>query len=268
MNCGPAISYDKTRLYIAVSSGPGGGDQGYLVGLDAKTLQPKYKVRLKDPSVGDDADINDDSTASPTIGPNGDVFFGVLARNYPYHHARGWLLHFDSTLAVTKIPGSFGWDITPSIVSAAMVPSYKGKSNYLLMTKYNNYAGVGITLGDGHNKVAVLDPSASQIDEYSATNTPVMQEVLTMTGPTQFPGAPSGQVYEWCISSAVVDPTTNSVFANSEDGHLYRWNLKTNTISESIQLNTPLPQAYTATIVGQDGTVYTTNNSMFYAVRK
>ena len=58
------------------------------------------------------------------------------------------------------------------------------------------------------------------------------------------------------------------VFVNSEDGHLYRWNLKINTIAESIQLNTPLPQAYTATIVGQDGTVYTTNNSTFYAVRR
>jgi len=196
------------------------------------------------------------------------VFFGVLARDYPYHHARGWLLHFDGTLTQTKIPGSFGWDITPSIVAAAMVPSYRGKSTYLLMTKYNNYAGVGITLGDGHNKIAVLDPAAAQIDEYSSTNTAVMKEVLTMEGPTQFPGGTPGQTYEWCISSAVVDPTTSSVFVNSEDGHLYRWNLKTNTMSESIQLNTPLPQAYTATIVGQDGTVYTTNNSMFYAVRK
>jgi hypothetical protein len=44
--------------------------------------------------------------------------------------------------------------------------------------------------------------------------------------------------------------------------------MKTNSISESIQLNTPLPQAYTATIVGMDGTVYTTNNATFYAVRR
>ncbi|HEX4504714.1 MAG TPA: hypothetical protein VH722_03210 [Alphaproteobacteria bacterium] len=268
MNCAPAISYDKSTLYIAVSNGSGSGYAGYLLGLDTKTLQPKYKVRLKDPSVGDDAEISDDSSASPTVGPNGDVYFGVLARDYPYHHARGWLLHFDGTLKQTKIPGSFGWDITPSIVPAALVPSYKGKSSYLLMTKYNNYAGVGITLGDGRNKVAVLDPNASQIDEYSTTSTPVMKEVLTMMGPTQFPGGTTGQVYEWCISTAVVDPTSSSIFVNSEDGHLYRWNLKTNTIAESIQLNTPLPQAYTATIVGQDGTVYTTNNSMFYAVRK
>jgi len=266
MNCAPAISYDKSTLYIAVSNGPAG--QGYLLGLDTGTLKPKYKVRLLDPSAGDNAEISDDSSASPTVGPNGDVYFGVLARDYPYHHARGWLLHFDSALKQTKIPGSFGWDITPSIVSAAMVPSYKGKSSYLLMTKYNNYAGIGIVLGDGHNKIAILDPNGSQIDEYSSTNTAVMQEVLTMTGPTHFPGAPAGQVYEWCISTAVVDPTSSSVFVNSEDGHLYRWNLKTNTIAEGIQLNTPLPQAYTATIVGQDGTVYTTNNSEFYAVRK
>jgi hypothetical protein len=264
MNCAPAISADRSTLYIAVSN----GSAGYLVGLDTATLQPKYKVRLKDPSVGDDASINDDSSASPTVGPNGDVFMGVLAPDYPYHHARGWLLHFNSTLKETKIPGSFGWDITPSVVPATMVPSYKGKSKFLLMTKYNNYAGVGIALGDGHNKIAILDPNDSQIDEYSTTNTPVMKEVLTMLGPTQFPGAPAGQVYEWCISTAVVDPTTNSVFVNSEDGHLYRWNLKTDTITQSIQLNTPLPQAYTATIVGMDGTVYTTNNSEFYAVRQ
>ena len=78
-------------------------------------------------------------------------------------------------------------------------------------------------MGDGHNKIAVLDPAASQIDEYSTTDTSVMKEVLTMEGPTHFPGAPAGQVYEWCISSAVVDPTTGSIFVNSEDGHLYRW---------------------------------------------
>jgi hypothetical protein len=268
MNCAPAISYDHTTLYIAVSNGAANGYAGYLLGLDTTTLKLKYKVRLKDPSIGDDAEINDDSTASPTIGPNGDVFFGVLARQYPYHNARGWLLHFDGKLSVTKLPGSFGWDITPSVLPAKMVPSYQGKSKYLLMTKYNNYAGVGIVLGNGHNEIAILDPATAQVDEYSSTNTPVMKEVMTLAGPTPFPGGVQGQTYEWCISSAVVDPATNSVFANSEDGHLYRWDMKTNSISQSILLNSPLPQAYTATIVGMDGTVYTTNNSTFYAVRR
>ena len=31
------------------------------------------------------------------------------------------MMHFDSTLATQKIPGSFGWDDTASIVPAAMV---------------------------------------------------------------------------------------------------------------------------------------------------
>ena len=37
-----------------------------------------------------------------------------------------------------------------------MVPSYSGNSTYLLMTKYNNYAGVGS--GNGSNRLAVVDP--------------------------------------------------------------------------------------------------------------
>jgi hypothetical protein len=69
-NCAPAISYDRTTLYIAVSNGSAGGYAGYLLGLDRTTLVLKYKVRLKDPSIGDDAEINDDSTAAPTIGPS------------------------------------------------------------------------------------------------------------------------------------------------------------------------------------------------------
>ena len=36
-----------------------------------------------------------------------------------------------------------------------------GSLNYLLMTKYNNY---NIAAGDGQNKIAILDPNATQID--------------------------------------------------------------------------------------------------------
>ena len=35
------------------------------------------QVRLKDPN-GNDALLANDGTASPTVGPNGDVFIGVL----------------------------------------------------------------------------------------------------------------------------------------------------------------------------------------------
>jgi hypothetical protein len=262
-NCAPAVSPDQKTIYIAVSN----GSAGYLVGLNAATLKPKYKVRLKEPSNGRDAALNDDSTASPTIGPDGDVFMGVQSDTASgFHNGRGWLLHFNAALTATGIPGSFGWDDTASLVPASAVPSYTGGSKYLLMTKYNNYAGIGT--GNGHNEIAILDPHAAQFDEYSSAKVRVMKEVLTIAGPTPFPKGKPGQTYEWCIDTAAVDPATGSVFAGSEDGYLYRWNLRTNRFSERILLNAPRGEAYTPTVMGADGTVYAINNATIYALGK
>jgi len=258
MNCAPAISADQSTVYIAVSD----GEWGDLVGLDATTLQPKYQAALTDPSSGQPAWINDDSSAAPTIGPDGDVYYGVLEDPFPDHDDRGWLLHFDATLATIKIPGSFGWDDTVSVVPPSAVPSYTGKSPYLLMSKYNNYLGLG-PHGNGHNRIAIIDPDKSAQDRFSSAQ--VMRTVLSILGPTPFPGS-RGAVYEWCINSAVVDVATGSVVANSEDGHVYRWDLATNTLSQAFLLNPPVPEAYTSTLIGPDGTVYAVNNSTLYAI--
>ena len=88
-----------------------------------------------------------------------------------------------TALAITKTPGSFGWDSTASIVPASAVPSYTGKSKYLILTKYNDYADFGIA--SGQNKLAILDPLASQDDTMYHPGQPVkvMQEVLTVLGP-------------------------------------------------------------------------------------
>lgn len=258
-NCAPAISLDQSTIYVTVSN----SSSGYLVGLDSTTLKPKYQAALTDPSSGEAAWVDDDSSASPTVGPDGDVYYGVLENPFPNHDDRGWLLHFDSTLTTQKAPGSFGWDDTVSVVPTSAVPSYTGTSPYLLMTKYNNYYGAG-PFGDGHNKIAIIDPDATQTDEYS--NVTVMKDVLTMLGPTQYPGEPQGATYEWCINSAVVVPASQSVIANSEDGHVYRWDLATNSLAEVMQLNKPEPEAYTPSIVGPDGTVYAVNNAFLYAI--
>src|SRR5207248_10540237 len=133
------------------------------------------------------------------------------------NHDRGWLLHFSADLKSTRTvnsvttplaSGAFGWDDTASIVPATMVPSYHGLSTHLLMTKYNNYAGVG---GDGLNKLAILDPGDTQTD--SVTGASVMKEVLTITGVTpdqEYADTYPGAVREWCINTAVVDPLTHS----------------------------------------------------------
>ena len=265
MSCAPALSKDGKILYVAVSSVDFGF--GYLIALDSTTLAVINKVRLIDPASGMDATITDESSATPTVGPDGDVYFGVLENPFPDHNDRGWLLHFNSDLSQSKTPGSFGWDDTASIVEASLVTSYHGTSKYLLMTKYNNYAG--INTGDGHNRIAILDPNATEDDPVIPT-TKVMQEVITQLGVTADPSFPNfpGAVREWCINTAAIDPVTKSVIANSEDGKVYRWNLTANKLSEVMKLSGGIGEAYTPTVIGSDGTVYAINDAVLSAVGK
>jgi hypothetical protein len=96
-----------------------------------------------------------------------------------------------------------------------------------------------------------------------------MKEVRTIAGVTPdaewlpwFPNA----VREWCINSAAVDPATGSVLANSEDGRLYRWDLATNSFTQSIALTSGVGEAYTPTMIGADGKSYAINNAVLFAI--
>jgi hypothetical protein len=194
------------------------------------------------------------------VGPDGDVYFGVLENDGQYA-SKGWMLHFSGDLSQAKTPGGFGWDDTASVVDRSLVPSYTGTSPYLLMVKYNNYANFSGL--DGVNKIAVLDPNDDEMDP--VTGACVMKEILTILGPTPDPEHPGG-VREWCINTAVVDPATDSVLANSEDGKLYRWDLASNTFTQQAVLTAGIGEAYTPTIIGADGTVYAINNATLFAV--
>jgi hypothetical protein len=258
ISCAPALSPDGSILYVAVDN----GTSGYLLAVNSTTLALIGKVRLIDPSSGLDAWIYSGSSATPTVGPDGDVYFGVLENPFPNHNDRGWLLHYNSDLTETKIPGSFGWDDTASIVPASLVSRYKGHSSYLLMTKYNDYCGLGT--GKGHNRIAILDPNATEHDPILPT-TLVMREIMTVLGPTPDADCPGG-VREWCINTAAVDPVNKSILANSEDGNLYRWDLTTNTLTQMIKLSTGIGEAYTPTVIGADGTAYAINQAVLDAV--
>jgi hypothetical protein len=262
LNCAPALSNDEQTLYFAVSSG--GFGSGYLASVSATTLAPIAHTFLKDPNTGNDATLPDIATASPMVGPDGDVYYGVLDNPIGSNNDRGWMLHFDSSLTQLKTPGAFGWDDTASVVAANLVPSYHGSSSYLILTKYNNYAGIGT--GNGMNKLAVLDPNATESDP--VTGKTVMNEVLTVLGPNHDPAYPNlpAAVYEWCINSAAVDPLSKSALVNSEDGNLYRWDFTTNTLSQQIRLTSGIGEAYTPTLIGADGTVYAINDATLFAV--
>lgn len=259
-NAAPALSADEGTLYVVVNSGAQ-RSAGRLLALDSGTLATRAGTALMDPVVGTPAWVSDNATSSPTVGPDGRVFIGVLEANVPSHNFRGWLLQFDAALQPAGAPGGFGWDNTVSIVPTSMLPQYTGGSPYLLLLKYNSYPGVGT--GDGRHRMAIVDPRQTQPDGFSSAT--VMREVITILGPTTDPGY-AGGVKEWCVNTAAVDPLTQSVLMNSEDGRLYRWHLPSNSFTERIALNNGYAQSYTPTALGADGRVYAVNNGRLFSV--
>ncbi len=266
-NSAPALSNDGTTVYFAAKSAST-DNYAYLLGLDSSTLSTKYRVFLTDPRNGNAAGVSDTSTASPVIGPDNDVYFGVSAN--PDNGSRGFLLHFSSDLTTTKTPGAFGWDNTPAIVSNSMVSSYTGTSTYLLLSNYNDY--VGQVDGLGVNKVALLDPTATETDSHSSSNgLTVMREVLNIAGPTpdaanqnsSFPSA----VLPWLGNAFAVNAATKTVDLPSSDGNLYRWNVSTDSISQFLNLGAAGGTQNVPTVIGPDGATYTINGSTLASVQ-
>ncbi len=255
-NAAPALSPDESVLYVVVNA-VGASARGRLLALDAQTLAARAAVALTDPLSGTAAWVNDNASSSPTVGPDGDVYIGVLEANAPSGHGfTGWLLHFNAALTQTRTPGGFGWDNTVSIVPRAMLPQYAGTSSYLLALKYNSYS-------DSEHHVAIVDPNATQPDRL-APSVQVMQQVIRVRGPTANPYG--GGVMEWCINTAAVDLLTSSVLMNNEDGFVYRWHLPSDTLSQRIRMNNGYAQSYTPTAIGADGRIYAVNNARLFSI--
>jgi hypothetical protein len=107
-------------------------------------------------------------------------------------------------------------------------------------------------------------PTTAQVDVYGSSAT-VMREILTVVGPTPDAGTIGGR-REWCVNTAVVDPVTRAAYMNNEDGRAYKWDFVTNTLSQSVVMNSGVGQAYTATVMGPDGVIYAVNNAQLHAI--
>jgi hypothetical protein len=113
-NCAPALSNDGKTLYLSVNrtslwNAAAINAPDYLLALNSTTLKTVGKVKLIDPGDGSYAALPDIGTASPTIGPDGDVYYGILDSSND-NYDRGWLLHFNSSLTVQKTTAAFDWD--------------------------------------------------------------------------------------------------------------------------------------------------------------
>jgi hypothetical protein len=258
----PAVSRDG-NVYVAVRNA---ANAGHLCRLDAATLEPLSSVRLKDPlEPGKDVRVLDLSTASPTVGPDGDVYFGVVEGVGVPHRFHGWLMHCNPTLDQSKTPGAFGWDDTASIVPRSAVPQYRGRSKYLVLVKHNDYVQTG---GLGLSRLVILDPNDSQTDEVGGAL--VMREVISVLAPTideELVDATHPEPRrEWCVNTVAVDPRTKCAVVNNEDGICYRWDFRRNALVQPVRLTEGLSEAYTPTVIGVDGAVYAINDATLFCV--
>ena len=260
MNAAPTLSNDGKTVYVSEISAANGWES-HLIALDTSTMTQKADALLVDP-YGGQANAHGDSTASPMVGPDGDVYYGVM---YGFN-SHGWLDHFDSNLNLKGARGAFGWDDTPSIVPSSLVPSYTGTSSYLLFCKYNHYADFGQEAGN--NTVAVIDPNSQYTDP--VTGATIMKPVFTTLGVTpdpRFIATYPNAVREWCINSAAVDIPGKSVVVNCEDGTVYKLDLTTGALTSRIAVTDGIGEPYTPTMIAKDGTIFAVSKARIFAIR-
>jgi len=210
--------------------------------------------------------VIDQSSSSPTVAPDGSVFYGAYSR---YNFARGHMFKFSSTGAFLA-SYDFGWDTTPAILSHT-------DGSYSVVEKDNHY-DAGSYCNDkkfcpvappGPYYISILNGSAInpatgrlQVDgRFLSTNTLSCQYQNNgnLMCKNDHPGG-----FEWCINAPAVD-ANGVIYANSEDGNLYAIN-PDGSLRKQLFLNLALGAAYTPLAVGTDGKIYTENDGILFVV--
>lgn len=235
--CGSAL--------LPPSGQPGGCREGAKAGVDPATNEPPAGA------------IDDLSTASPVVAPDGTILYGAYTR---YNYSRGHLFQFSgegSFLAAYD----FGWDVTPAI--------YGHDGTYSIVIKDNRY-DVGSYCGS-----ATLCPAApggpfriTQLDahlqpEWWYTNQNPLSCTLGPDG-TQSCVSDHPHGFEWCINAPAID-AQGTVYANGEDGVLYAIP-QGGGKAQAIFLRQSIGAAYTPLSIDAKGRVYAENFGSLYVV--
>ncbi|HUI40349.1 MAG TPA: hypothetical protein VL523_00120 [Terriglobia bacterium] len=226
VNVAPAISIDGQTVYT-VSRAQLCSSQSYVVAVDAKTLAPVWQTTLN--QHGAAGWVADQSSSTPSVAPDGSVFYGALGGN----GSRGYLMKFSST-GQFLVSYSFGWDETPAV--------YAHDGTYSLIIKDNHY--------DTGGPYYITQLSSDLQIEWQFKNTTIDRD------------HPDG--YEWCVNAPAVD-ADGTVYANSEDGNVYVID-PGGTLKGNIFLRLAVGAAYTPIAVGFDGKIYTENDGDMFVV--
>jgi outer membrane protein assembly factor BamB len=236
---------DGCNVLLPPNGAPGGCRVGATTGVDPNTNEPPP------------GRIFDDSTASPTVAPDGSVLFGVLTF---YNYAQGHLFKFSST---GDFQGSypFGWDVTPAIYSHGGTYSIIVKDNHYAV---GSYCSVEQFCPSDRTANTPNDPEAYYVTrlnrnmnvEWKFQNTNTLSCARHTDGTvTCTSDHPNG--FEWCVNAFGVD-RNGIVYANSEDGNAFAINAD-GTLRQKTFLQLAIGAAYTPMSIGADGKIYAQN---------
>jgi hypothetical protein len=230
----------------------GGCASGATFGVDPATNEPPP------------ARVLDDSSSTPTIAPDGSIFYGAYTA---YNFAQGHMLHFSANGDFLN-SFNFGWDNTPAI--------YPHGGTYSVIFKNNHYPG-GSYCGDpnwcpvarGNNELLgpesyfVTQFSPNLNIEWSFQNTNTQACTRNPDGTiTCVSNHPNG--FEWCVNAAVVD-ANGTVYANSEDGNLYAIG-QGGVLIQNIFQQLAIGAAYTPASMDNNGRIYSQNDGHLFVV--
>lgn len=285
LNIAPAVAPDGT-IYTA-SRAHFNSAYGYLIALNPN-LTPKWAASLRgrladgcgtptlpptgtlggcaegagtgvDPATGDfpAGHVDDSSSASPVVAPDGSVLFGVLTT---YNYLRGHLMHFSDRGSFLDAY-DFGWDVTPAILAH--------DGGYSVIIKDNHYAAGSYCFNDTF--CPPKEDGPFDITQLSSTLVPEWK--FTSTNQKSCSRDDGGKVtcvadhpkgFEWCINAPAVDPA-GTVYANSEDGALYAIPQGGESATQ-IFLGESVGAAYTPMSIDGKGRIYAENLGTLFVV--
>lgn len=221
--------------------------------------------------------VLDDSSAAPTIAPDGSVYLGAYTR---YNYAQGHMMRWasDGTYLDTAAPWGgfqFGWDTTPAVYPYTAA---NGSSTFAVITKENHYGATGSYCNDAticppdrnatnpaypeQYFLSSLSPDLSVNWRWQNTN----HDSCTRSSTGQVTCTPNTHPFgfEWCVNAPAIDGN-GTVFANSEDGNLYEISSSGQFINR-VFTNLAIGAAYTPLSIGPDGRIYTENNGHMFVI--